>query len=180
MIQRFLDILSAATERIAPIYSQLPTADRDEAITRERLYTYELYHQMRGPLAEDPELRNYMFSGELDKSGHAIIRVPTTANERGWRSCIPDFVLHEPGNMDANIVVVEVKPANGAAEGIAKDLETLSYFVTDDVGYRIGVELVYGGTEADVEKFRTAVRNANNPKLRLYWHRQGERAHRLV
>lgn len=179
MIERFLDILCDATARIEPIYSQLPTVGREEAIIRERVYAYELYHQMRGPLAADRELRDYMFSGELDKSGHAIIRVPAR-NVQGWRSCIPDFVLHEPGNMDSNLAVVEVKPANGAAEGIGKDLETLSYFVTDEVGYGIGVELVYGGSERDLDRFITPFRNANNAKLRVYWHGQGQRAQRVL
>lgn len=179
MIDRFIDILCDATARIEPIYSQLPTAGQDEAIIRERVYAYELYHQMRAPLAADRDLGRFMFSGELDKMGHAIIRVPTTTNRRGWKSCIPDFVLHQPGNMDSNIAVVEVKPANGLAEGIAKDLETLSYFVTDEVGYRLGVELVYGGIERDVNRFTNLFRNAN-AKLRVYWHRQGDRARRLV
>ena len=179
MIDRFIDILSAATARIAPVYCEFPTANQEAAIIRERVYAYELYHQMREPLATDRELGEYMFTGELDKNGHAIIRVPAT-NLRGWRSCIPDFVLHVPGKMDANIAVVEVKPANGAVEGIAKDLETLSYFVTDEVRYRVGVELVYGGNDRDLEKFTNLFRNANNPKLRVYWHRQGERAQRLV
>jgi hypothetical protein len=180
MIERFLDIMCTATERIAPIYVQLPTADRDEAIYRERVYTYELYHQMRNLLDADEELREYLFSGELDKSGHAIMRVPTADNEKGWRSCIPDFVLHSPGRMESNIAVIEVKPANGDPAGIVKDIETLSYFVGDQVAYRVGVELVYGGETRDIERFAEAVAVLKSEKLRLYWHPPGGRAQRVV
>ena len=89
-------------------YFQLPTAGAEEAIYRERVYCYELYHQLRVLLQGEEDLARYALSGEIDKRGHQIIR-----------PCIPDLVFHAPGRMD-NMVVLEVKPINGELKGIQK------------------------------------------------------------
>lgn len=118
--------------------------------------------------AED--LRYYALSGEIDKQGHPIIR-----------ACSPDFVFHLPGDMNSNIAVVEVKPANGDIEGIRKDVETLTDFVAQGIGYRVGIHLVYGGRKPDLEKFIREFQKADTQRLQLFWHpRQGEGARRML
>jgi hypothetical protein len=158
MMARFLQLLSEATAAIPAHYFQLPVADREDPIYRERVYCYELYHQLRMLLEADPLFRSYALSGEVDKSGHPIIRL-----------CVPDFVLHAPGNMRSNLVVMEVKSINARRAGIEEDITKLSYFTSDEVGYECGIELVYGDDEAELEKFRSEFPR-DNPRLHLLWH----------
>jgi hypothetical protein len=74
-------ILAAATEAIEPVYFLLPIAD-DDPIYRERVYCYELYHQM---CCRWPVDCRYCLNGELNKAGHRIM------NARGVRSS-PDLL----------------------------------------------------------------------------------------
>jgi hypothetical protein len=99
-------------------------------------------------------------SGEIDKQGHPLIR-----------QFAPDFVFHAPGQMDDNLLVVEVKPVNAATEGIRKDLETLEYFLSETIGYKLGVQLVYGDGENALFRFRELHHGAGLPNVQLLWHR---------
>src|ERR1035437_6403492 len=98
--------------------------------------------------------------GEINKQGHPVIR-----------QCAPDFVFHSPSRME-NLVVVEVKPANAALEGIRKDRETLEYFVSAEVRYKAGIQLVYGGDEETPAPFQEVFAGADPAHIRLIWHRQ--------
>src|SRR4030043_1988755 len=93
----FMQCLMKAGEKIEPHYFQIPTAGSDELIYRERVYCYELYHQLRIALGDD---FSYKLDGEVDKAGHLSIR--------GGKK--PDFIVHIPDEMDRNLVVIEVKP----------------------------------------------------------------------
>jgi hypothetical protein len=161
MINHFLQLLARATAEVQDPYFHLPVAGREDTIYRERVYCYELYHQIRKLLEEDGQLAPYTLSGEIDKQAHPFIE----------RQCAPDFVFHIPGGMDdQNFVVVEVKPITGTTDGIEKDLKTLTDFVSEEIGYKLGVELVYGGEKADLSRFVERIRAAGNNKLRLLWH----------
>lgn len=170
MPERFIELLEEATAQIPRHYFQLPVAGKEDPIYRERVYCYELYHQLRPLIERDPALADFALSGEIDKGGHPVIR-----------RCTPDFVFHEPGDKYRNLVVVEVKPINASDAGIKKDLETLVHFVSPDVGYQLGVQLVYGDGEGRFKKFVRIYQEAGHPQLRLYWHRHcGERAQRVL
>jgi hypothetical protein len=165
MIGRFLELLAEATARVPAHYFQLPTAGGNEAIYRERVYCYELYHQLRTLIEGEEHLGRYKLSGEIDKQGHAIIR-----------PCAPDLAFHDPGQMD-NLIAVEVKPVNGSAKGVQKDLDSLTYYVSPTVGYQLGVLLVYGHDDGMFSRFEQKFRRLDDQRLRLIWHRQcGERA----
>jgi len=169
MIDRFIDILRVATVRVSRPYFQLPVARQEDPIYRERVYCYELYHQIRPLLESDQELSRYTLSGEIDKAGHKIIR-----------RYIPDFVVHDPGRMD-NLITIEVKSINGQLQGVQKDLDTLVYFVSDEVRYQCGIYLIYGDDERAFEVFKQQFLAANHQKLQLFWHRcPGESANRLA
>jgi hypothetical protein len=169
MIERFLALLVEATARIPAHYFQLPTAGGVEAIYRERVYCYELYHQLRRLLEGEERLARYALSGEVDKQGHAIMR-----------QYAPDFVFHIPGRME-NLVVVEVKPVNASLRGIQKDLDTLTYFVSPPVSYQCGVHLVYGNNEDLFARFKRKFCALDPEQLLLFWHRhQGEPATRIA
>ena len=88
---------------------------------RERVYCYELYHQMRCLQTQCNLQDEFTINGEIDKKGHPTI--PHNFN--------PDFVMHEPGNDDKNGCVIEVKirSKHGSAlntRGVYKDLNTIT------------------------------------------------------
>ena len=159
MIERFLELLNQATSRIPDDYFWLPVADTEEVFYRERVYCYELYHQLRMLLDDDEHLRSYSLAGEVDKKRHPIIR-----------PYVPDFVLHRPGAMK-NLVVMEVKPIDARVERLREDIKKLQYFVSQEGGYQCGIQLVYGATNTAIEQFREEITETNNDHLRLVWHR---------
>jgi hypothetical protein len=133
-LNAFEEMLDAATLRIGPDYFQLPVADADAAY-RERVYCYELYHQLRCLWG------NFAFSlgGEVDKTGNPHFRDGPYARVK------PDFLVHVPGNMDGNLACIEVKPFARPAIEFARDLEKLSWFCRHAHYYR-GIFLIYGTT----------------------------------
>ena len=98
--QQFLKCLMKAIQNIDAHYFKLPVAENGELIYRERVYCYELYHQLRLLLGDDFP---YKLHGEVDKANHPIIK-----DEKK-----PDFIIHVPGEMKQNLVVIEVK--NGSS-----------------------------------------------------------------
>ena len=103
-------------------------------VRRERVYCYELYHQLRSNLAEDFE---FVLHAEIDKRGHSPI---ARCFEQGMPN--PDFVVHIPGQMD-NLVVVEVKRSACQHSYVQKDIDKLEQFV-DCLGYKHGILLMFG------------------------------------
>ena len=126
------DILQQATAAIGREYFLLPIHGADP-VHRERVYCYELYHQMRlrWPATD---YCPYRLNGEIDKGGH-----PYFENEPGTPK--PDLLVHVPGTGD-NYAVIEVKSSRARARGIRKDLGTLCRF--SNLGYRRAIYLIYG------------------------------------
>jgi hypothetical protein len=125
-------ILKKATAGIEERYFQLKI-DGGPAVYRERVYCYELYHQLR----VDWTRTDYVVNGEVDKSGHPIME------RLGAKARKPDLLIHGPGDMDANYAIIEVKPCNANDRGIKKDLETLSFF-RGQGRYQRAIFLLYG------------------------------------
>ena len=88
-----VEALVQATQAIGAPYFLLPVAGRDRPIKRERVYCYELFHQLRLAL-HDSQLT---LTGEPDKRGHP-----------DFPPINPDFILHTPGCHERNTAVVEV------------------------------------------------------------------------
>lgn len=126
-------ILGDATASIERTYFQL-NIDGGDPVFRERVYCYELYHQMRSIWPPDD---HYVLNGEVDKRAHPILRELTNAK--------PDFLIHTPGSMAGNYAIIEVKHSTERA-GIQKDLTTLDLFVRE-VGYQRAIYLIYGWEE---------------------------------
>ena len=162
----FLESLRRAMGRMNdPHYFQLSVATEDggKKIFRERVYCYELYHQLRCVLGN---WFPYKLDGEVDKAGHPIIR----------KRKIPDLIVHKPGEMNLNLVVIEVKPISVRAhqQELEKDLETLQYFLGEEGKYYYAVMLVYGDGKQNLhETIRSKVasfsRNCGN-RILLVWH----------
>ncbi len=151
------------------MYFQLPIAGENHPRYRERVYCYELYHQLRLLLQSEPALADYALSGEIDKQRHPIVRHSS-----------PDLVCHIPGYM-ANLAVVEVKPVTASMSGARKDLRTLDYFVCPAVGYHVGVWLVYGDSGKKIRTLQERFKDQNRPDVQMFWQRRsGEPAQRLA
>jgi hypothetical protein len=112
--------LLCASSQVGSEYFQLPVAGSEDLEYRERVYCYELYHRWRSHWFEGFE---FSLSGEIDKSGHPIIR----------DSPKPDFLVHIPGQM-TNLLIVEVKPRNARLSEMGDDLKKLTRFRRELVG----------------------------------------------
>lgn len=157
-------ILRTATQAIGPEYFLLPIAGRMPALY-ERVYCYELYHQMRCRWPKDAEL---VLSGEIPKHGHEIIMGMIE------RAVIPDFLIHVPGNMGNNHAIMEVKSSQASVGGIMKDLATLDEFRIN-VGYERAIYLFYGGVREDLVRALADRRDVS--AVELWVHREpGEEA----
>ena len=128
---RFTEILQRATVAVPAEYFLLPLHGGDP-VYRERVYCYELYHQLRHLWPADTP---YRLNGEVDKRNHPYFLDGNAPK--------PDFLVHRPGT-GINYAVVEVKTCQAMAPGIIKDVETLTRFV-NDFGYERGIYLLYGG-----------------------------------
>lgn len=133
------DLILNATACVDEQYFYLPIYDGD-SVYRERVYCYELYHQMRSIW---PRQCRYALNGEIDKRGHEFLHGLDADN------AIPDFLVHVPGAMD-NFAIIEVKNSL-VRKGVEKDLKTLDVFV-QSVEYRRAIYLIYGN-EADATAF---------------------------
>lgn len=142
-MEQFEGFLVQAAARIAPEYFLLPIHN-GEARYRERVYCYELYHQLR---SQWPSGCAFFLNGEVDKSAH-----PYFVDDGGAPK--PDFIVHVPGT-GTNYAVVEVKSAMVDADGIREDIEKLVRFRR--LGYERAFYLFYG-MEADqaVHRVRAA------------------------
>ena len=143
-MDEFIDIFLFATREIPNDYFQLPVAGEEDPIYRERVYCYELYHQLRSLWPPDTD---YSLSGEIDKNGHKLIRGDGLDKKK------PDFLIHEPGVMEHNYLIIEVKPSNTDKNGIKKDLKTLTAFRSKG-GYSRAIFLIYGGPNTNIEKIK--------------------------
>lgn len=174
----FERMLSEAASRVDALYFQLPVAQLADAIYRERVYCYELYHQLR------IRWNGFAFSlgGEVDKSGHPLFRGGPYAQAK------PDLLVHEPGNMGRNLACVEVKPCIRPVAEFAEDLKKLTWFC-HHAEYYWGIFLVYGADDDETPELgllRARLREAAGDRaidlerICLMHHRRvGEQAARI-
>lgn len=140
-MQQLTEILQAATAAVPMEYFLLPLHGGDP-IYRERVYCYELYHQMRCRWPDDTPFR---LNGEIDKQNHPYFR--------DQKQPKPDLLVHQPGIGD-NYAALEIKSAGAASRKIRKDLLTLE-LLARRADYRRLIYLVYGaGSERDVKRVR--------------------------
>jgi hypothetical protein len=171
----FIEALLVATRAVDGHYFQLPVAGAEDPIYRERVYCYELYHQLRRNL---PQGFPYVLGGEVDKNGHPILR-----EELGPLK--PDFIVHAPGNMLMNLAVVEVKPGSMTPGEFQKDLASFRAFL-EHAHYYAAIALIYGYTSPTVldghaRAFQSNFADLRERQARVLWHRSvGEPAIVLV
>jgi hypothetical protein len=157
------EILRTATAAIERPYFQLKI-DGGDPVFRERVYCYELYHQMRNNW---PTGTKFFLNGEIDKQAHPILRELNADHAK------PDLLAHTPGDMAGNYAIIEVKHST-AAVGVRKDLKTLNLFVRK-VGYQRAIYLIYG-CEANADGVRRIKAVANEFKelapIEVWLHRE--------
>lgn len=147
-MKAFTNLLLRATKAIQKEYFMVETID-GRAVYRERVYCYELYHQLRTIW---PESTHVVLNGELDKRSHPFFVT------NGIDPVVPDFLVHSPASMKYNYCAIEVKCSTAGRDGIRKDLTTLS-MLHNDVGYRRCIYLIFG---SDVSETITIVRSIND------------------
>lgn len=147
-VETFKRLLSEATADIAEQYFQLPTAGAQGAVLhvyRERVYAYELYHQLRrrcGELQGWP----YSLGGEIDKRGHEVVRGPDLDNSK------PDLLVHVPGDMGQNLCVIEIKSLPSGRQAIWDDVAKLTAY-RERADYASAILLVFGNGLDQVREY---------------------------
>ena len=129
-MQELTTLLKSATGSIAYEYYSLPV-DSAASVYRERVYCYELYHQMR---TRWPHKTAWRINGEVDKRLHPYFDDTDTL--------VPDLLIHQPGTR-RNHAVIEVKRSSLRADGIEKDLSALTT-LSCRFGYERPIYLIFG------------------------------------
>ena len=155
----FIAQLKCATANIDSKCFKLSTAGHEEQIFRERVYCYELYHQLRCNLANGFP---YNINGELDKKGHLFIKGEFK----------PDFIVHVSGTMENNLAVIEVKQINSKDGEIKEDINKFKDFL-DNKYYR-AIMLIYGDNENKVKYAQKEINNLpeHSEHILLLWHKE--------
>ena len=160
-MQQLTELLRCASARVPLLYFQVQL-DGGDPVYRERVYCYELYHQLRCHWPADTP---YCLNGELDKAAHPILR------DLGADYAKPDLLIHRPGYMAGNNTIIEVKSSNAKRDGIEKDLKTLALFRTK-VKYQRAIYLLFGHEAmAAAERVRVVSRELGElPPIELWVH----------
>jgi len=146
-MQELSDLLAEASAGITPGFFRL-SIHGGLPVYRERVYCYELYHQMRKLW---PDACAFTLNGEVDKTAHPTL---TALGAAGFK---PDLLVHKPGDMQGNHAVIEVKSVQAARRNCRKDLNTLAVFKRK-VGYARAIYLVYGAEVDEAAVARIATR----------------------
>ena len=117
-MNKFSEILMSATEDISKEYfsTKIIVNENEELVYRERIYCYELYHQIRLKLKCD---LNMGFYGEYDKSGSSVYKHSASNRVK------PDFLIHSPGDVEQNFLAMEVKSSDAKKCDIKSDIDKL-------------------------------------------------------
>ncbi|MBM7565260.1 hypothetical protein [Paenibacillus sacheonensis] len=135
-----IGIIERALNNVGGGYHQVITTYSSNVI-RERVFCYELYHQIRLIMGDGPELS---LCGEIDKSGHRDFRRADQKN--------PDFILHNAGSHSNNELVIEVKGVLDKKQ-TKKDFQTINTFIRD-YNYRNGIFILFNHSLHEfIEKF---------------------------
>ena len=127
----YVSLVVDALQNVQNEYFEIKQTEKKSTKKRERVFCYELYHQMR----EIQALKNHLdltINGEINKAGHLVIK----------ENFDPDFVIHRQGSMGDNHAVIEVKTSKNK-RGIIKDFETIKCMV-HCYNYKIGIFLITG------------------------------------
>lgn len=155
-MKEFIRMLRTATEQIEQNYFHMPVAGKNDTIYRERVYCYELYHQLRSLWDDFP----FKLCGEVDKKSHPLI----------WKEPKPDMIVHKPKTMPMqNLAAIEVKTCDNYMNDYKADLDKLIR-LCKDANYFRGILLVFGtpkrGQDDLDEKVLKAAKSCNQDDMK--------------
>jgi hypothetical protein len=127
----YVSLVVDALQNVDVEYFEIKQTKTKSTKKRERVFCYELYHQMRKLQKRNKHL-DLTINGEINKAGHLVIK----------ENFDPDFVIHRQGSMGDNHAVIEVKTTKNK-RGIIKDFETIKCMV-HCYNYKIGIFLITG------------------------------------
>lgn len=152
-------LFNSAMERAAlavdQLYFLVPRVN-SESVYRERVYCYELYHQLRIQLKKMKFSSEYYLNGELDKVG--------TKSLKGKK---PDFIFHQPGDDYHNLLTMEVKSSRYDVASFCDDIGKLKFFQREK-DYFGGIMLIYGYVDVHVQQ---EIRGTLTNNILCYIHR---------
>lgn len=157
LIEFILEAMSNVEKSCYDVVMATNELTREKELKRERVYCYELYHQMRllqkkGKLGSEINI-----NAEIDKRGHSIIK----------DNFNPDFIIHQQGSM-TNYCTIEVK-REFSKDKIKKDFEKLTCML-NRYNYQIGIFILIHFDEFETENFDfiKSVHRYEDCKDRLY------------
>lgn len=131
-MSKYVIFFEKALSKVESSYFKMVMTYSNEEINRERVFCYELYHQMR-TLSEKklPSGELLSLHAEVDKSGNPLF------NRQN-----PDFIFHKPGTNEHNELVCEVKGTIDDGSGITKDFKNILTLIINN-GYKNGLFILY-------------------------------------
>ena len=163
--ERFVQcLIDAGSKMDKPEHFLLPEAGGRQ-VMRERVYCHEFYRQLENALEFYWPDFPYELHGDVDKRGHPEFRDELKDTK-------PDFIVHVPGRMDRNLVVIEVKTIKVEADELRKDIGKLKKFVEEKEYYR-AIMLIYSDGEQKLPaKIVTQARSLieDDDRILLMWH----------
>lgn len=136
----FIEAFKKACKNMDSKYFSVKFADdqRNKNYYKERVYAYELYHNLRNLLDNE----KYTLAGEMDKGGNLMF-------PKDLQGKIPDFIVHVPEINSWNLAVIEVKTTTSfnKGSGLVKDLKKITDFIEMQPHYFGGIELLFGDCE---------------------------------
>jgi len=146
-VRQYMELIKDAITHVAPEYFNLKTTYEPSGIVRERVFCYELYHQIQCRMSPCHRLS---LNGKMHKSGHIDFDRTDRKN--------PDFVFHIPGTHEQNTLIIEVKGTLKYRQKIMGNFQTLLTFISK-YRYKAGVFILYNHSIAELitavgEKFK--------------------------
>lgn len=171
-MNNFNDILMIAIENIPEDYFETKICQTNEGVStklvyRERIYCYELYHQIRTLWQYQHGVKfSVKLDAEFDKSGSGVF------SDTSFPRMKPDFLIHSPGETKGNFIAMEVKPSSARKSEIKKDIDKLIELTTVHK-FKFGIFLVYG-KDAVIKGgiAREYVPSESNSKIIIFTHNE--------
>ena len=150
--KKYIKLLTKAVACVDNEYIDIYTKrDEVEFIKHyERIFCYELYHQIRR-LQKKLNLNDYVIWGEPLKSYFKYIK----------DGKMPDFLFHKPRTYD-NLIIAEVKMENSLDSGVDDDFEKIENYLKNN-NYKIGVFICIGlSSDETREKIKNKLKDKYN------------------
>lgn len=138
---RYIRLVYDAVKLVEYRYILINRYDEITPVKRERVFCYELYHQMRC-LQNRRELGKWIINGEIDKRG-----------QQSFNNENPDFIFHSQGN-NKNYIVIEVKTNTKNHDG---DFVKIKKMMSNSINYKYGIFILIGWDMKWFKNYRESI-----------------------